>query len=325
MARSDGQRAGTAPDLDAPSTARALHVPCPRHPAHLRGLGRSRLPGAAGAGGGGGVRRDRRPRRPRTAAGARPPRPTSWPPPPRRSGPASGALGSRSARARTSKPAPAPPAAPPCRRDRPPATPWTTRPRPSSSTSCGGRASTGWRGWGPGPDHPLLGIRRAETHALCAALGPRAGGRPVQRRPALRAQPHPPRAAPPGQRHRGRDLVPVLARQAALLADEADLLDELADGDRPRRRRGPERGAGPLARRATRRWLRGAAPHPPTWPRWSGSWPWPGGHAAPPTSPRGCGCGGRAGRCRRRRSARGRPVVSAPDDRGRATRTPAQR
>ncbi len=61
----------------------------------------------------------------------------------------------------------------------------------------------------------------------------------------------------------GRDLVPVLARQAALLADEADLLDELAAGIDPADADALSAAPAPLARRATRRWLRGDAPHPP--------------------------------------------------------------
>ena len=61
----------------------------------------------------------------------------------------------------------------------------------------------------------------------------------------------------------GRDLVPVLARQAALLADEAGLLDELAAGIDPADAKALGAAPVPLARRATRRWLRGDAPHPP--------------------------------------------------------------
>ena len=41
----------------------------------------------------------------------------------------------------------------------------------------------------------------------------------------------------------GRDLVPVLARQAELLADDADLLEALSAGHRPDRRPPARRGA----------------------------------------------------------------------------------
>jgi tRNA(Ile)-lysidine synthase len=68
----------------------------------------------------------------------------------------------------------------------------------------------------------------------------------------------------------GRDLVPVLARQAGLLGDDADLLEALSadiDATDARRLAAAPR---PLARRAVRRWLRTAGAfadgerHPPS-------------------------------------------------------------
>jgi tRNA(Ile)-lysidine synthase len=58
-----------------------------------------------------------------------------------------------------------------------------------------------------------------------------------------------------------RDLVPVLTRQAGLLRDDGDLLDELALSIDPRDARGLAAAPVPLARRAVRRWL--TTEHPP--------------------------------------------------------------
>lgn len=108
---------------------------------------------------------------------------------------------------------------------------------------------------------PLLGVRRAEVHRLCAERGlvpvidPSNEDR-IHRRNWVRLDALP--ALCEGAR---RDLVPVLNRQAAVLRAEADLLDELADslladagGEEPAVR--AIAAAHPaLARRAVRRWL----------------------------------------------------------------------
>jgi tRNA(Ile)-lysidine synthase len=118
-----------------------------------------------------------------------------------------------------------------------------------------------------GIQRPLLGLRRAETHALCAATG----WRPVTdssnedlrfRRNQVRR-----RLLPIMSEVAGRDVVPVVARQAALLADEAALLDSLAEGIDPTDARALRAAPAPLARRAVRRWLRRSSDderHPPS-------------------------------------------------------------
>jgi tRNA(Ile)-lysidine synthase len=60
----------------------------------------------------------------------------------------------------------------------------------------------------------------------------------------------------------GRDVAPLLARQAALLGDEDELLDDLAAGLDPTDARAVAAAPPPLARRALRRWLR-AGGYPP--------------------------------------------------------------
>jgi tRNA(Ile)-lysidine synthase len=67
-----------------------------------------------------------------------------------------------------------------------------------------------------------------------------------------------------------RDLVPILARQAALLAADADLLELLSEGLEPSDAGALRAAPQPLARRAVRRWLRSpgtftdAECHPPS-------------------------------------------------------------
>jgi tRNA(Ile)-lysidine synthase len=126
-----------------------------------------------------------------------------------------------------------------------------------------GAGLDGLAGMVPGPAHPLLGIRRSETHALCEASGLEPVDDPsnTDRRFLRNRIRH--ELLPLAGAIAGRDLVPVLCRQALLLADEAGLLDELAAGIDPGDARALSAAPAPLARRAARRWLRGDAPHPP--------------------------------------------------------------
>ena len=114
-----------------------------------------------------------------------------------------------------------------------------------------------------GARHPLLGLRRAETHALCEQLGLRVVHDPSNddRRFLRNRVRH--ELLPLCNAISGRDLVPVLARQAELMAEEAKLLDELAAGLDPTDARALASAPPSLARRATRRWLRGLGGHPP--------------------------------------------------------------
>jgi tRNA(Ile)-lysidine synthase len=111
----------------------------------------------------------------------------------------------------------------------------------------------GAAGW---PGRPLLGLRRHETAALCASAGlvpvvDPTNGDPRFRRNRVRAE-----VLPLLSEVAGRDLVPVLARQAALLAEDASLLESLSAAIDPTDARRLARAPVPLARRAVRRWLR---------------------------------------------------------------------
>jgi hypoxanthine phosphoribosyltransferase len=133
-----------------------------------------------------------------------------------------------------------------------------------------GAGADGLAGMAPGFRHPLLGLRRRETHALCAAAGlvpvcDASNLDPAFVRNRVRHELLPLCAAVAG-----RDPVPVLARQAGVLRDEAALLDALAAEavPDPADARAVAAAPRPLARRAVRRWLRVADPaggdHPPS-------------------------------------------------------------
>jgi tRNA(Ile)-lysidine synthase len=126
-----------------------------------------------------------------------------------------------------------------------------------------GSGLDGLAGMRPGPGHPLLAIRRWQTRALCALLGlePVEDPSNEDRRFVRNRVRH--ELLPLANAIAGRDIVPVLARQAALLGDEAGLLDELASGIDPADSDALNAAPSPLARRATRHWLQGPAPHPP--------------------------------------------------------------
>jgi len=109
--------------------------------------------------------------------------------------------------------------------------------------------------------HPLLGLRRSETHALCAELGVAVVDDPTNRSPVhlrnrVRAE-----LLPLLDTLAGRDLVPILTRQAEVWRDDADLLDTLAATIDPTDARALTAAPLALARRAVRAWL--TIDHPP--------------------------------------------------------------
>ena len=114
---------------------------------------------------------------------------------------------------------------------------------------------------------PLLGLRRSETRALCAATGLSPVDDPSnadQRftRNRIRHQ-----LLPLLGTIGGRDPVPILVRQAELMGAEAALLDQLASVVDPTDATALAAMPEVLARRAVRSWLRssaGAEHHPPS-------------------------------------------------------------
>lgn len=108
-----------------------------------------------------------------------------------------------------------------------------------------------------GSVHPLLGLRRAETRALCASEGLVPVEDPTNRQRRFLRNRVRHELLPLCCEIAGRDVVPLLARQAELLAGDAEILEELAAEVDPSDGRTLATIPKPLARRAARRWLQG--------------------------------------------------------------------
>jgi tRNA(Ile)-lysidine synthase len=114
---------------------------------------------------------------------------------------------------------------------------------------------------GMGPDgHPLLGIRRAETVALCREEGLDPVDDPTNRDPGIRRNRVRHELLPLAGAIAERDVVPVLARTAALLRGDADLLAATAAALDPTDARALAAAGPAAARRAVRAWLTSATP-----------------------------------------------------------------
>ena len=124
-----------------------------------------------------------------------------------------------------------------------------------------GAGLRGLSGMQPNSQHPILRLRRSETHELCAAL-------------KIETVRDPSNDDPKFQRNRiRRDLIPLLdelskrdvaellARQADVLRDDAELLDQLASHFDPQDAVALTNAPIALARRAIRAWI--ATEHPP--------------------------------------------------------------
>ncbi|HTW97518.1 MAG TPA: tRNA lysidine(34) synthetase TilS [Acidimicrobiales bacterium] len=117
----------------------------------------------------------------------------------------------------------------------------------------------------PGPEHPILRLRRDEAATFVASLGlevvhDASNEDPRYVRNRLRHE-----LLPLCSDVAGRDVVPLLARCAELLAADADGLERLAAGLDPSDARALSEAPVALARRSLRRWLRAGRPgeYPP--------------------------------------------------------------
>ncbi len=131
-----------------------------------------------------------------------------------------------------------------------------------------GAGADGLAGMAPGYRHPLLGLRRGETHRLCRAAGLDLVDDPSNADPAFVRNRVRSELLPLCAEVAGRDPVPLLARQAGVLRDEVELLDALAADalPDPSDARTVARTPRPVARRAVRAWLRteSGRPGPPS-------------------------------------------------------------
>ena len=102
---------------------------------------------------------------------------------------------------------------------------------------------------------PLLSLRRTETRALCESLGLVPVVDPMNDDPRFTRVRVRRELVPLLDDIAARDVTPILARQAAVLADDAALLDGLAASIDPTRAEDLRSAPRPLARRAVRDWL----------------------------------------------------------------------
>ncbi len=114
-----------------------------------------------------------------------------------------------------------------------------------------------------GPTHPMLALRRAETVAVCDALGIAPAVAPTNSDPRFLRNRVRNEARPLLDELAGRDLTPILSRTAQLLRDDDDFLDRLSAALDVSDARAVAAAPAPIARRALRRWL-STHGYPPT-------------------------------------------------------------
>jgi tRNA(Ile)-lysidine synthase len=114
-----------------------------------------------------------------------------------------------------------------------------------------------------GVHHPLLGLRRSETEALCVQVGlsPVVDPSNDDRRFVRNRIRH--ELLPLCSEVAGRDVVPVLARQAEVLAGDAEILDAVAGLIDPHNAREVASAPHPVGRRSVRQWLTDRDGYPP--------------------------------------------------------------
>ncbi|MEY4656487.1 MAG: tRNA(Ile)-lysidine synthase, partial [Actinomycetota bacterium] len=118
-----------------------------------------------------------------------------------------------------------------------------------------GSGTRGLAGMQPTVQRPLLHIRRSETQALCNALGIAVFHDPSNNDERFQRNRIRHEVLPLMESLAKRDLVPVLTRQADLLRDDDDLLNELAGALDPTDALALASAPIALARRAIRTWL----------------------------------------------------------------------
>jgi tRNA(Ile)-lysidine synthase len=114
-----------------------------------------------------------------------------------------------------------------------------------------------------GPRHPILALRRAETEALCDQLDLVPIRDPSNDDPRFVRNRVRHELLPLCSAIAGRDVVPILARQAAVLAGDADILDAVSSLVDPEAAAALAAAPSSVGRRSVRDWLAGEGPYPP--------------------------------------------------------------
>jgi tRNA(Ile)-lysidine synthase len=118
-----------------------------------------------------------------------------------------------------------------------------------------GSGGDGLAGIQPGPSHPILGLRRSETEALCAELGIEPVRDASNRSAAMWRNRVRHELLPLANDIAGRDVTPIIVRTAQLLRDDGEALQRLA-AELDATDAAAIAAAHPaIARRALRRWL----------------------------------------------------------------------
>lgn len=125
-----------------------------------------------------------------------------------------------------------------------------------------GSGATGLAAIRPGPDHPILGLRRSDTHAVCVELNLEPVMDPTNADPRFRRNRVRNELIPLLDDVADRDLTPLIARSADLLRDDDDFLDTLSQELDVTDAIALSAAPLPLARRAVRNWLTRAG-YPP--------------------------------------------------------------
>ena len=123
-----------------------------------------------------------------------------------------------------------------------------------------GAGLDGLSGMKPGPTHPILALRRVETERLVASVNLEVVRDPSNSDSRFRRNRVRHELLPLAAEIAGRDLVPILCRQALLLRDDQRLLEELSFGIDPTVANELTSAPLPLGRRSLRRWLRSISP-----------------------------------------------------------------
>ena len=127
-----------------------------------------------------------------------------------------------------------------------------------------GTGPSGLAAMPPGPRHPILALRRAETEAVCRSLGLTPIDDPTNRDPRFLRNRVRAELLPLMADIAGRDPVPLLSRTADHARAWRDGIDALADGIDPTDCAALRRTPAVVAASALRSWLTDDRGHPPS-------------------------------------------------------------